>query len=258
MVLRLGPQPGPALAHLVPGDAAHPGRCSACTVAERLAARPPRRLFHLGLLVNWNTPMGQPADQARRARPNAAVDLPLPSPVCTISSGWARRCRVVSPSSGNACDLALWHQAASFARMIGGQHVGRLVARRPGWRTPGRRRSPAPRRGRRRSRRPGRGGPAPPRRRRRRWRPRPAAGPPAGPGPAASRAAGGPAVGDDDQQRPPGRVAPALAADQLGDRVQAGGERRLAADRQVGAAAGWPAPPTWSAARRPWPRGPGR
>ena len=34
------------------------------------------------------------------AMPNAAVDLPLPAPVCTASTGALRRARVVSPSSG--------------------------------------------------------------------------------------------------------------------------------------------------------------
>ena len=44
----------------------------------------------------------EPADQARSAIPNAAVDLPLPSPVCTASTGCTRRSRVVSPSSGTS------------------------------------------------------------------------------------------------------------------------------------------------------------
>ena len=38
--------------------------------------------------------------QARNAKPKAAVVFPLPSPVCTTTSGRARRCRVVRPSSG--------------------------------------------------------------------------------------------------------------------------------------------------------------
>src|SRR5690606_19073338 len=55
---------------------------------------------HFADLTNWNTPIGQPWFHARSAMPNAAVDFPLPGPVCTITSGRFRRCRVVSPSSG--------------------------------------------------------------------------------------------------------------------------------------------------------------
>src|SRR6185503_11262265 len=50
-------------------------------------------------------PIDQPWFQPRRARPNAAVDLPFISPVWTISSGRLRRWRVVSPSSGT---LVTW------------------------------------------------------------------------------------------------------------------------------------------------------
>ena len=56
--------------------------------------------FHLALLTNWKTATLIPAFQARIAIPNAAVDLPLPAPVCTASTGWVRRERVVNPSSG--------------------------------------------------------------------------------------------------------------------------------------------------------------
>ena len=42
--------------------------------------------------------------------PNAAVDFPLPGPVCTASSGALRRALVVSPSSGTVERLALWHR----------------------------------------------------------------------------------------------------------------------------------------------------
>src|SRR5690606_28823061 len=38
--------------------------------------------FHFADLTNWNTPTGQPWFQARSASPKAAVDLPLPTPVC--------------------------------------------------------------------------------------------------------------------------------------------------------------------------------
>src|SRR5690606_27582467 len=55
---------------------------------------------HFADFTNWNTPIGQPWFHARSAIPNAAVDLPLPGPVWTISSGRLRRCRVVRPSSG--------------------------------------------------------------------------------------------------------------------------------------------------------------
>jgi hypothetical protein len=56
--------------------------------------------FHLADLTNWNTAIDQPWLQPRSASPNAAVDLPFISPVCTTTSGRFRRCRVVSPSSG--------------------------------------------------------------------------------------------------------------------------------------------------------------
>ena len=54
----------------------------------------------------------QPWFHPRKARPNAAVDFPLPSPVCTMSSGRLRRWRVVSPSSGTNERLSLRHQGA--------------------------------------------------------------------------------------------------------------------------------------------------
>jgi hypothetical protein len=56
----------------------------------------------LALLTNWNTAMSKPWFQARKAMPNAAVDLPLPGPVWTASSGALRRARVLRPSSGTA------------------------------------------------------------------------------------------------------------------------------------------------------------
>ncbi len=64
---------------------------------------------HLADFTNWKTPTFQPWFQLRMARPNAAVDFPLPSPVCTISSGRLRRWRVVSPSSGttSGCPLGM-------------------------------------------------------------------------------------------------------------------------------------------------------
>ena len=66
--------------------------------SSRNAASSPT--FHFALLTNWNTAMEKPWFQARNAMPNAAVDLPLPAPVCTASSGALRRARVLSPSSG--------------------------------------------------------------------------------------------------------------------------------------------------------------
>jgi len=62
-------------------------------------------VFHLALLTNWYTTIGQPWFQARSASPNAAVDLPFISPVCTTISARLRRCLVVSPSSGTARGL---------------------------------------------------------------------------------------------------------------------------------------------------------
>lgn len=47
--------------------------------------------FHFADLTNWNTPIGQPWFQARSASPKAAVDLPLPGPVWTNTSGRLRR-----------------------------------------------------------------------------------------------------------------------------------------------------------------------
>jgi hypothetical protein len=46
---------------------------------------------HFALFTNWNTAIEKPASQARSASPKAAVDFPLHSPVCTISSGRSRR-----------------------------------------------------------------------------------------------------------------------------------------------------------------------
>ena len=68
--------------------------------------------------MNWKTPTGHPADQARRASPKAAVDLPLPSPVCTMSSGLGAPLAGAEPVVGHDRYLALGHQAASFARMM--------------------------------------------------------------------------------------------------------------------------------------------
>src|SRR5919112_5404558 len=56
--------------------------------------------------------------------PNAAVDFPFISPVCTISSGRLRRWRVVRPSSGTATgcpfgmsgSLPFGHRADEVAR----------------------------------------------------------------------------------------------------------------------------------------------
>lgn len=56
--------------------------------------------FHFALLTNWNTATSKPWFQARSAMPKAAVDLPLPGPVWTASTGALRRARVVRPSTG--------------------------------------------------------------------------------------------------------------------------------------------------------------
>src|SRR5258706_2067616 len=42
--------------------------------------------FHLSDFRNWMTQTRQPRATARNAVPNAAVDLPLPSPVFTITT----------------------------------------------------------------------------------------------------------------------------------------------------------------------------
>lgn len=69
----------------MPGD-----RASSPEAPSTLSARS-SPTFHFADLTNWNTPTGQPWFQARSASPNAAVDLPLPGPVCTIVNGRLRR-----------------------------------------------------------------------------------------------------------------------------------------------------------------------
>ncbi len=58
--------------------------------------------FPFGALDELNTATSKPWFQARSAIPNAAVDFPLPAPVCTASNGALRRARVDRPSSGTA------------------------------------------------------------------------------------------------------------------------------------------------------------
>ena len=62
--------------------------------------------------------------------PNAAVDLPLPGPVCTASSGALRRARVVSPSSGTVggwpCGIACPPPTQRWVG-CGLDHVGQRV-----------------------------------------------------------------------------------------------------------------------------------
>ena len=83
--------------------------CQAMPSASAAFSSPTRHLLDL---TNWKTPTGQSCAQPRSISPKAAVDLPLPSPVWTISRGFARRARVVRPSVGHRLDLALRHQAA--------------------------------------------------------------------------------------------------------------------------------------------------
>ena len=72
-------------------------------------------IFHLADFTNWNTPMSQPWFHARIASPNAAVDFPLPGPVCTMTSGRLRRWRVLSPSSGTISGCPLGIRPPRFA-----------------------------------------------------------------------------------------------------------------------------------------------
>ena len=215
--------PRPALAHLVPGDRRRPRRSASCSrPSARNAASSPTR--HLALLTNWNTPIGQPWFQARSASPNAAVDFPFMSPVCTISSGRLRRCRVVRPSSGTVVGYALRHQATvpvSGARPTSASRAGRELVQLQARAAELRRRGP----------RPGRAAPARTRSRRRcvatpvarEAVPRPGIGSP----PAVCR----PSVTTTSSGRR-SRVAHPLDA-QGGVRLeQPGGQRRAAAGRQ--------------------------
>ena len=121
--LRDHDQPEPILCH----STGPPSPVSSCSGrAARSAVCSPMR--HFADFTNWKTPMSQPWFQARMARPNAAVDFPLPSPVWTISSGRLRRWRVVSPSSGTTSGLALRHRSSSRCR---GGWLGERPARTP-------------------------------------------------------------------------------------------------------------------------------
>ena len=95
--------------------------------------------------------MLQPWFQPRRARPKAAVDFPLPSPVWTISSGRLRRCRVLSPSSGTTSGCP-WGMLASPGVVVDG--VGQRPAGAASRVVRGRARSRGGRRCRGRARRP--------------------------------------------------------------------------------------------------------
>src|SRR5699024_11393482 len=101
--LRDHDQPEPILCHSI-GPPVPSASCSLARVSKAVCS--PRR--HLADLTNWNTATDQPWFQLRSASPKAEVDLPLPSPVLTITSGRLRRWRVVSPSSGMyaGCPLA--------------------------------------------------------------------------------------------------------------------------------------------------------
>src|SRR5689334_23213710 len=93
--LRDHDQPEPILCH----STGPPSPVSSCSSPSRSSTVcSPMR--HLADFTNWKTPMLKPWFQPRIASPKAAVDFPLPGPVCTMSSGRLRRSRVVSPSSG--------------------------------------------------------------------------------------------------------------------------------------------------------------
>ena len=174
-----------------------------CRARASAAARSPRRPSTSRASRTGTPPIGQPWFQARSAIPNAAVDLPLPAPVCTTSSGRLRRCRVVSPSSRHGGRLV---PAASGSPPVHGRRRRTAPASGVGGELVQPHGTSAPRC----AGEPRRPGPAAPARlavddhdggRRRRQQPRAARGRAAG-----SRAAGGPAVGDHDQQRAPARV----------------------------------------------------
>ena len=105
--LRLQDQPEPILCHSI-----EPPRPVVSCSSPRDSNAVCSPIRHLADLTNWKTPIDQPWFQPRSASPNAAVDLPLPSPVWTINNGRLRRCRVVSPSVGTCSGLPCWHQAA--------------------------------------------------------------------------------------------------------------------------------------------------
>src|SRR5712664_4413274 len=58
--------------------------------------------FHRSDLMNWITQTFQPRATARSAVPNAAVDLPLPSPVLTITMDDAFREAFGGAATGTA------------------------------------------------------------------------------------------------------------------------------------------------------------
>ena len=72
----------------------------ACDCERRLADERARNALLEAELARARAAAGADCAKAGRARPKAAVDLPLPTPPWTTTSGRLRRCRVVSPSSG--------------------------------------------------------------------------------------------------------------------------------------------------------------
>ena len=130
--LRAHDQPSPILCH----STGPPSPVSSCSrPSARNAVSSPTR--HFADFTNWNTPIDQPCAHPRSASPNAAVDLPFISPVCTTSSGRLRRWRVVRPSAGTATGLALGHGRTSLRGAGGVHHAGDAVGGQVGERDQG-------------------------------------------------------------------------------------------------------------------------
>src|SRR5215470_1951536 len=77
-------KPSPMVHHSTPG-----------LLAERSSPT-----LHLPDFMNWTTHTRQPRAIARIAVPKAAVDLPLPSPVFTMTTDGARTCALGGGSVG--------------------------------------------------------------------------------------------------------------------------------------------------------------
>src|SRR6185437_15162124 len=115
VVLGLGAQPGPALAHLVPGDAA----ALAAALVDG-AERPQRGLLAdlplgaLGELEHADGPAGRPGPQGQTEGGRGLA-------LAVAGVNGQQRLGAALPGGeavgGNRADLALWHQAASLARM---------------------------------------------------------------------------------------------------------------------------------------------
>src|SRR5690606_12696823 len=213
--LRIHDQPSPILCQAT-------GPPSPVPPSTRRARSSPIR--HFADFTNWNTPIDQPWFHARSAIPNAAVDLPLPGPVWTTSSGRLRRCRVVRPSSGTDTGFprGMSGRLPVLVPAVASDDAAELAEgdqprAEPGGEPP---RQPEPdravlavhddRRGAREQ-----GG-------------RAVGFAPGDGAPGGGATIGGAAVGDDDQQRAARRVAQPLRPQHLGGPEQPGGQRRAA------------------------------